>query len=177
MAKLKPKGLKDFHRAFLVKEFACFASPKEAADALMEEYGIEITLPSAQHYDAMSFAGTRAAKKWHELFAVARQAFLDDVKTRIPEVHKAVRIQELARASRAFKDRSNYLAMAAMLERIAKEVGNAYTNRHEFTGKDRGPIKYQNIDDMTDDQIEAELLRIFNKGEGARVQPAPETKQ
>ena len=51
--------------------------------------------------------------------------------------------------------------MARMLEQIAKEVGNVHTNRHEFTGKDAGPIKFQNIDDMTDEQINLELKQIF----------------
>lgn len=177
MAKSHRAKLKDFHRAFLVAEFACFASPTEAAYALKQEFGREITPQGAQHYDVTSGAGKRAAPKWRELFAVARKAFLDDVQQRIPEVHKAVRIQELAKASRKFKASKNYLAMANMLERIAKEVGNVHTNRREFTGKDGGPIKYQDVDTMTDDQIDEELRRIFKIDDGADVHPALETKQ
>lgn len=171
------KKLKDFHRAFLVQEFACFATPMEAADALREEYGIEITPQGAQHYDVTKKAGQQAAPKWRELAAVARQAFLDEVSARIPHAHKALRVKKLARAADAFEAKKNYMAMARMLEQIAKEVGNVHTNRHEFTGKDRGPIKFQNIDDMTDDQIDAELRQIFKIGDGAKVQPAPATKQ
>ena len=170
------KKLKDHHRAFLVREFACFATPMEAADALREEYGIEIAPQSAQHYDATSGAGSDAAKKWHDLFDVSRQAFLDEVSERIPHAHKAVRIKKLARASDAFERNKNYMAMARMLEQIAKEVGNVHTNRREFTGKDRGPIKYQDVDTMTDDEIDQELRRIFNVGD-ADVYPAPKGKQ
>ena len=177
MAKSHRLRLKDFHRAFLVREFACFSTPMEAADALKQEFGIEISPQGAQHYDVKSVGGKKAAKKWHELTEFAREAFLDDVKARIPESYKSVRIQELARASRIFKKRSNYLAMANMLERIAKEMGNIHTNRYEFTGKDRGPIKFAAIDDMTDDQIDQELRRIFKVGDGARVQPPPESEQ
>ncbi len=155
------KKLTDIHRAFLVREFACFASPMQAADALREEYGIEITPQSAQHYDATSGAGSRAAKKWHDLFDVSRQAFLDEVSERIPHAHKAVRIKKLARASDAFEKSKNYMAMARMLEQIAKEVGNVHTNRHEFTGRNQGPIKFAEIDDMTDEQINLELKQIF----------------
>ena len=155
------KKLNDDHRAFLVREFACFSTPMQAADALREEYGIEITPQAAQHYDAASGAGSRAAKRWHELFDVSRQAFLDDVKARVPESYKAVRIQELARASRIFKKRGNYLAQANMLERIAKEMGNVYSNRREVTGRDRGPIKYSEIATMTDEQIDLELKQLL----------------
>ena len=157
------KKLRDVHRAFLVREFACFATPMEAADALREEYGIEIAPQSAQHYDATSGAGSDAAKKWHDLFDVSRQAFLDEVSERIPHAHKAVRIKKLARASDAFEKSKNYMAMARMLEQIAREMGAAFTNRREFTGKDRGPIKYQDVETMTDEQLDQELERILTQ--------------
>ena len=170
------KKLNDDHRAFLVREFACFATPMEAADALREEYGIEIAPQSAQHYDSLSFAGSKAAKKWHELFAVARQAFLDDVVARVPHAHKAVRIRKLARASDAFENSKNYMAMANMLERIAKEMGDVHTNRREYTGKDGGAIKYQDIETMTDEQIDQELRQILGIKD-ADVHKAPDSEQ
>ncbi len=105
----------------------------------------------------------------HELFGRARKAFLEDVKSRIPHAHKALRIKKLARASDAFEKSKNYIAMARMLEQIAKEVGNVHTNRREFTGKDRGPIKYQDIETMTDEQIEDELKQIFAQSGHALV--------
>ena len=170
----KPK-LEDLHRAFLVREFACFASPKEAAKALKQEFGIEISPQGAQHYDATSGAGSDAAKKWHDLFDVSRQAFLDEVSNSIPHAHKSLRIKKLARASDTFERNGNYMAMARMLEQIAKEVGNVHTNRRELTGKDRGPIAYQDIDSMTDDQIEAELAAMEDRA--AKVLPPPKTEQ
>ncbi len=169
------KKLRDNHRAFLVREFACYSSPQQAADALREEYGVEIAPQSAQHYDATSGAGSDAAKKWHELFDVSRQAFLEDVKSLIPHAHKALRIKKLARASDAFEKSKNYLAMARMLEQIAKEVGNVH--RREFTGKDRGPIEYQDVETMTDEQISAELRQIFGIDADADVHPAPDSEQ
>ena len=152
----KPK-LEDLHRAFLVREMACFASPKEAADAIKQEFGIEISPQGAQHYDVTSGAGARAAKKWRELFDVSRQAFLAEVQDSIPFAHKSVRIKELARAANTFKANKNYLAMARILEQIAKEVGNVHTNRHELTGAHGGPIQYAAVSDMTNEQIYAEL--------------------
>ncbi len=105
----------------------------------------------------------------HELFGRARKAFLEDVKSRIPHAHKALRIKKLARASDAFEKSKNYLAMARMLEQIAKEVGNVHTNRHEFTGKDRGPIKDQDVETMTDEQISQELEQILAQSGHALV--------
>ncbi len=170
------KKLKDHHRSFLVREFACFATPMEAADALREEYEIEIAPQSAQHYDATSGAGSDAAKKWHALFDVSRQAFLEDMKSRIPHADKALRIKKLARASDAFEKSKNYLAMARMLEQIAKEVGGAHTNRFEHTGKDRGPIKYQPVSQMTDEELEDEIRRHGIDPADIQIQPGTRTK-
>ena len=98
------------------------------------------------------------------------------MENQIPESNKAVRVQELAIAARHFKARGNYIAMANMLERIAKEMGNVYSNRREFTGKDRGPIKYQDIETMTDEQIDQELKQILGIKD-ADVHKAPGSEQ
>ena len=79
------------------------------------------------------------------------------VSERIPHAHKAVRIKKLAQAADAFENSGNYLAMARMLEQIAKECGGLFTNRREFMGKDGGAIKIQAVEDMTKEQIEDEL--------------------
>ncbi len=169
------KKLKNYHRAFLVREFACFATPMEAANALREEYGIEIAPQSAQHYDATKAAGKVASKKWGELFALAREAFLEDVQKSIPFAHRSVRIKALAKAANGFQRSKNYIAMSRILEQIAKEVGNVHTNRHEFTGKNGGPIRYADVSDMTDEQIHAELREYGI--DPASVHAAPKTTQ
>ena len=155
------KKLNDVHRAFLVEKLASFMSPKEAAEALRQEHGVTVAPQSAERYDPYKKAGSHIARKWKSLFDHTRQALLNHVENQIPESNKAVRVQELAIAARHFKARGNYIAMANMLERIAKEMGNVYSNRREFTGKDRGPIKYQDVETMTDEQIEDELKQIF----------------
>ncbi len=167
--------LTDITRAFLVREMACFASPKEAADAIKEKFGIDITPQGAEHYDATKVAGQDVAKKWQELFALTREAFLDDVKRSVPFANKSVRIRELARAAQIYKQSKNYMAMARVLEQIAKEVGNVHTNRREFTGKDGGPIRYADVGEMTDEQIYAELESYGI--DPKLVHAAPKTKQ
>jgi len=174
MAAKTGKKLKAVHRAFLTKQLACYASPKEAAEALREDYGIDITAQSAEHYDPTKHAGRSCAKQWRELFVHTRAEFLAHIDKHVPEANKAVRVRQLANASRVFKRANNYVGMADMLERIAKEVGNVHTNRREVTGKGGGPIKYQDIDLMTEDQVDDELRRY---GFDPDVHPAPATEQ
>ncbi len=40
-------------------------------------------------------------------------------------------------------------------------MGGSFTNRREFTGRDAGPIKFQDVETMTDDQIRQELEQIL----------------
>ena len=153
------KKLNDVHRAFLVEKLACFMSPKEAAEALSLEHGVTVAPQSAERYDPYKKAGSRIASKWRFLFDHTRQAFLDHIENHVPHAHKAVRVKKLAEAADAYQEAGNYMAMADMLERIAKEMGNVHTNRREFTGKDRGRVQFSEVDNMTLEQVEAELRR------------------
>jgi len=36
-------------------------------------------------------------------------------------------------------------------------------NRREFTGRDRGPIKYSEVADMTDEQLDQEIEQFYAK--------------
>jgi predicted DNA-binding protein (UPF0251 family) len=42
-------------------------------------------------------------------------------------------------------------------------VGNVHTNRREFTGKDGGSIKHQDVSEMTTEELEAEALRLLKQ--------------
>ena len=69
----------------------------------------------------------------------------------------AVESGNVAKASRTFEKQKNFVAMGRMLEMIAKEIGGAFTNKHELTGAHGGPIRYADVSDMTDEQIYDEL--------------------
>ena len=168
-------GLKDAHRSFIVQQLACFMSPTEASDAVNEEFGITTTRQAMERYDPHKHAGRLIEKRWKDLFNLTRQAFLDDVVARVPEANKSVRVQKLAKASRTFERQKNYVGMGRMLEMIAKEIGGAFTNRHELTGAHGGPIKYADVGDMIDEQIHAELESYGIDPD--QIHAAPKSKQ
>ena len=168
-------GLRDVHRSFIVQQLACFMSPSETAEAVNEEFGLTVTRQAMERYDPHKHAGRLIGKRWKDLFGITRQAFLDDVVARVPEANKSVRVQKLAKASRTFEKQKNFVAMGRMLEMIAKEIGGAFTNKHELTGAHGGPIRYADIGDMTDEQIHAEL-RSYGI-DPAQIHAAPKTTQ
>jgi len=154
----RPK-LTDEHRAFLVRELACYATPKQAADALSERYGITITAQSAEHYDPSKHAAGQS-EKWQEMFDGCRRKFLDHVEDSVPEANKAVRVRNLASWSRTLERKASYMAAAELYEHIAKELGNVHTNRREHSGPGGKPFQVQDVSEMTPEQVNDELRAI-----------------
>jgi hypothetical protein len=76
----KTAKLPEEAKALLVRQFACDATPTEAAAAVEEEFGIKIGREHARYYnpdpERNSGAG-QLAKKWHELYRVTRRAYLE----------------------------------------------------------------------------------------------------
>lgn len=145
-------------KVFIVQRLACFETPLEVSTALKAEYGIEVSKQAVEKYDPTKRAGEQLRKDLRDLFDKRRKRFRDEIDD-IPEANKTVRVRDLALAARAFKESRNYIAMADMLERIAKEMGNVHSNRRELTGKDGKPMQFEDVTTMTDDELKAELAR------------------
>lgn len=154
--------LTEQQKAFVVQRLACWDSPKEVSEALMEEHGVKLAPQNIEAYDPNKRAGRNLAKKWRELFESSRKVFLNDIHTHVPEANKAVRIRQLAHAARAFKGRGNYLGMADMLERIAKELGNVHSNARVIKGDKDHPLAVE-YSDITPDQVDRLLADRLSK--------------
>jgi Uncharacterized conserved protein (DUF2280) len=81
--------------------------------------------------------GATLAEDFKRLFFETRKQFLEDLES-TPIANKAVRLRRLDRMANVAEDRGNLVLAADLGERAAKEVGGAYTNKHqlEHTGKD-----------------------------------------
>lgn len=162
MAKTK---LQDSHRTYIVKRLACYDGPAEVAADLKQLYGIELSPQGVEAYDPNKYAGRNMAEKWVDLFETTRKAFLEHIEDHVPEANKAVRVRQLALAARAFRHRGNYVAMADMLEKIAKELGNVHTNKRELTGKDGKPIELAYAE-LTEEQLNGKLMEVLGELDG-----------
>ena len=109
------------------------------------------------------------------LYTETRKAFCKHIAERVPHAEKAYRVRKLAKAADAYEKAKNWVAMAGMLEKIAKEIGGSYTNRYEHTGKGGGPIKYEDVTDMTTEQLESEADRLWTKRQ-SQIEAATATK-
>jgi hypothetical protein len=124
-------------KRFLVQRLACFDTPTVAAKAFQEEYGAELKRNRVSYYDPTTKMGAALAEDFKTLFFETRKQFLEDLES-IPIANKAVRLRRLDRMAAAAEERGNLMLAADLGERAAKEVGGAYTNKHqlEHTGKD-----------------------------------------
>lgn len=167
--------LTDAQKTFICRELACYSTISEVIRKFQDRWDRTLTKQHVDWYNPEHHE--RLAKKWRDIFYETREAFLGRFKEHLPLSNKAVRIQKLSMAAMEFERKGNYVAMAEMLERIAKEMGNVHTNKRQITGKDEGPVQFEDVSMMSRDEIDAEITELLNGAKRASVQPAPEQEQ
>lgn len=127
--KLEPE-----HQIFIVQQLAVFERPKTIQKRLKAEFNIEISLTGIAHYN---ITNKDLSKEWKKIFNSTRNKFLKDSSV-IPLAHKHVRLQKLQNMFDRAEDYpiQNTVDMRATLKHIAEEMGDAFTNKRELTGKD-----------------------------------------
>lgn len=128
-------GMTDEIRVFVIQALASFDTPSQVVDAVKQEYGVQMTPQAVQAYDPTKYAGRNLKPKWKAIFDKARKAFVDDASS-IPIAHRSTRLRALQRMAQAAERKGNYVLAAQLHKQAAEEMGNAYTNRRELTGKD-----------------------------------------
>jgi len=134
MAAAKP-GLPEEVKVFIINALAAFDTPSQVAAAVKDEFGLEVSRQVVQAHDPTKFAGHGLAAKWRTMFEDARRKFLENVND-IPIANKATRVRALNRMAVKAETMKNFALAAQLHKQAAEEMGNAYTNRRELTGKD-----------------------------------------
>ncbi|WP_423820846.1 DUF2280 domain-containing protein [Salinisphaera sp. SPP-AMP-43] len=132
--------LTDAIREHIVTGLACFQTPSDVAKSVGEVFEVEITRQQVDDYNPTGRRKKMLAQRWHDLFAAAREAYLEDTVS-IPVANQAVRLERLSRMADKAERMGNIALAAQLIEQAAKETGGMFTNRRELTGKDGGPIE------------------------------------
>ncbi len=177
-AAVKPEGdlapgegrLTEEQKIFVVGELACWRKPQEVADALKEQFGVELERQSIERYDPTKYAGRGLKDPLLTLFHDTRRAYREETAN-IALSGKAERIRRLedladkviAMAQKA--EIAGNLAFAEKLveraqlvfKQIAEEMGDAFTNRRELTGKNGAPLipPPPDLSALTNEQLDA----------------------
>lgn len=126
-------------QCFIVQALACYDTPTQVADAVKEEFGLELTRQQTSNYDASKTTGRTMAKKWKDLFWDTRKKFREEI-AEIPIADQAFRLRQLHRMLSEAMKRKNVVLASQILEQAAKEAGGMFTNKRELSGPNGGPI-------------------------------------
>lgn len=132
MAKAK---LSDEVKTYIVQALACFDSPSVVSAAVKKDFGLDVSRQLVESHDPNKKAASGLAPKWRVLFEETRKTFLEDTAS-IAISHRAVRLRALQRMADKAETQGNMVLASSLLKQAAEEVGGAYTNRREITGKD-----------------------------------------
>jgi hypothetical protein len=120
--------LTDQQRIYVVRRLAAYDKPGEIAKSLAQEFGVTISINAIEGYNPGLSAGRNLAQRWRDLFAQAREAYLEST-AEIGVAHKAVRIRlREGYAHRAFEE-GQFKAASDILDAIARDVGDAFDKR------------------------------------------------
>ncbi|QXX79000.1 DUF2280 domain-containing protein [Alcaligenes faecalis] len=129
---------------FIVQALACYDTPSQVAEAVKEEFGIEITRQQAASYDPTKTMGKTLAKKWRDLFDETRTRFRREV-AEIPIADQAFRLRQLHRMANEAMRRKNIVLAASLMEQAAKEMGGMFTNKRELSGPGGKPMEHRTV--------------------------------
>lgn len=154
--------LTDAIKEFIVIALACYDRPQQIANAVKEEFGVDIKRQQVEEYDPDKRCKTQ---KWVDLHATTRKKFLDDL-TSEPAAQKSVRVRRLARMAERAESSRNILGAAQLYEQIAKEMGGLYTNRRELTGAEGKPlVPDRALEDLTEDELAALVAQLAKRAD------------
>lgn len=121
-----PKLTKEQKR-FLVGEAASFSTPSEAAEAVKDRFGIEVTRQLAGRYDPTTSAGQELSKELTALFWELRKRFREELDD-IPIANKAWNLRQLHRGVQEAKRMKNWVLVKDLIETAERIIGGAFTN-------------------------------------------------
>lgn len=133
--KAKPPSIPDEVKRFIINALAAFDTPSQVADAVKEEFGLTVSRQAVEAHDPTKHAGRKLASKWRDLFEASRTGFINEA-TQVPIAHRSTRLRALHRMAQNAERKGNYPLAAQLHKQAAEEMGNAYTNKREITGKD-----------------------------------------
>lgn len=120
--------LSDEVKTFVVQALACFDAPSVVVAAVKDEFGLAVTRQAVEAYDPNKVQGQRLSDELKQVFAATRERFLTD-QALIGTSHRVVRLRRLQRLADRAEGMGNMALAASLLEQIARECGDAYTNR------------------------------------------------
>jgi len=148
--------LNDDVKKFIVHALACYDTPSQVADAVREEFKLEVTRMQVGSYDPTKVMGRNLGEKWKVLFEETRKKFLDD-QSSIPIASQNFRLRALNRMAVKAESSGNTVVAAQLIEQAAKEVGGQFTNRQKVDMSANVTMVPKSPQDYSDEELAAAI--------------------
>jgi hypothetical protein len=122
-------------QTFIVQEFARWRTPTQIAEAVKEEFNLDLDRQRVAFYNP-DRGGKQLAQKWKDLFVEARKSYVADVNN-VGIAHRTFRLSMLHRLALAAEERGQVVVALSALEQAAKETGDVFTNRRKLEVEDK----------------------------------------
>ena len=140
----------------IVQALACFDTPSQVAKEIKAEFGLVVSPQQCELYDPNKRAGQKLSERYRQIFAETRKTFLEDTSL-IGVSHRAVRLRTLQRLIETAEKQGNIGMVSQLLEQVAKETGDAYTNRQKVLVN--ATVAHREPSELTDEELKAELAK------------------
>lgn len=158
--------LPDDVKTFVVQALACWDTPSEVVKAVKAEFDLVVSRQAVQAYDPTKRAGADLSDGLRSLFDATRTRFLASA-AEVGTSHRAVRLRRLERLADRAETMGNIALSAEILQQIAKECGDAFTNK--VAVKHSGAVQVDTGPDfsaLSDDEL-AVMRLLLEKGASA----------
>jgi len=137
--------LNDAQKAFVVERLASHYQTTGIAREVRQRYGITISAQAIEFYDPTRYSG-ECPKRWADLFHATRNSF-NNGKADIPAANRLVRVRWRGDMALAAMEQGQYKRANDILDSIAKECGDAFSNRqkHEHSGPNGEALRIERV--------------------------------
>ncbi|MDN5540928.1 MAG: DUF2280 domain-containing protein [Acinetobacter sp.] len=131
--------LKKHEKAFIVRSLAQFMEPSQVAEAVKENFKIDVSRQQVECYDPTKVAGADLSQEFIDMFNEARKKYIDQPIYNIEAANDIVQLRVLS--ALFIKKQGNTRDAIKLSDQIQKIVKGYYEKKIEITGKDGKPIE------------------------------------
>ncbi|QCO22318.1 DUF2280 domain-containing protein [Acinetobacter cumulans] len=145
--------LKKHEKAFIVRSLAQFMEPSQVAEAVKENYKIDVSRQQVECYDPTKVAGADLSQEFVDMFHEARKKYIEQPIYNIEAANDIVQLRVLS--ALFIKKQGNTRDAIKLSDQIQKIVKGYYEKKIEITGKDGKPIETINQNVSTESYLTA----------------------
>lgn len=131
--------LKKHEKAFIVRSLAQFMEPSQVAEAVKENFKIDVSRQQVECYDPTKVAGADLSQEFIDMFNEARKKYIDQPIYNIEAANDIVQLRVLS--ALFIKKQGNTRDAIKLSDQMQKIVKGYYEKKIEITGKDGKPIE------------------------------------